>query len=519
MTSMTGLFDVLDAQMSHRPDSTALVVGGERTPVRYGELGSLVEQIVAGLEEAGLRRGDAVGLVGANTLEFVVGMLGAARAGIVVAPLDPALPVAEMSDRLDRVGARAVLVGAAATDRTPLYIPDIATMRVRVVMSGAQAWLDTVSGCLGSSRGQDPGLRRGDALVLFTSGTTGRAKMVPLTHANIAASVQGICATYELGAADATVAVMPFFHGHGLMAVLLGTLSSGGRLLLPTRGRFSAHMFWTDMRAVGATWYSAVPTIHQILLQRSVDGYPGPDVVRLRFIRSCSAPLDVATAQAVACRFGAPVLEAYGMTETTHQAVSARVDRDVSGSVGSATGDVQLRVVDSAGSVCPPGVVGEVWVSGPTVVRGYLADPPETAKSFVDGWFRTGDLGALDADGCLHLTGRIKNIINRGGEKISPEHVEGVLTGCDGVIEAAVFAIPDDTYGERVGAAVVLAAARASATDAIAMECRTKLSPFEVPERFEIVEALPHTAKGAIDRNAVRTQFTTVGAAPAGTSR
>lgn len=295
MTSMTGLFDVLDAQMSHRPDSTALVVGGERTPVRYSELDRLVEQIAAGLEEAGLRRGDAVGLVGANTLEFVVGLLGAARAGIVVAPLDPALPVAEMSDRLDRVGARAVLVGAAATDRTPLYIPDLATMRVRVVMSGARAWLDPVSGCLESSRGQDPGLRRGDALVLFTSGTTGRAKMVPLTHANIAASVQGICATYELGAADATVAVMPFFHGHGLMAVLLGTLASGGCLLLPTRGRFSAHMFWTDMRAVGATWYSAVPTIHQILLQRSVDGYPGPDVVRLRFIRSCSAPLDVAT--------------------------------------------------------------------------------------------------------------------------------------------------------------------------------------------------------------------------------
>jgi acyl-CoA synthetase (AMP-forming)/AMP-acid ligase II len=150
-----------------------------------------------------------------------------------------------------------------------------------------------------------------------------------------------------------------------------------------------------------------------------------------------------------------------------------------------------------------------VWVSGPTVVRGYLADPAETAKAFVDGWFRTGDLGALDADGNLHLTGRIKNIINRGGEKISPEHVEGILTGCDGVFEAAVFAIPDDTYGERVGAAVVLAetaAATVSEADIVA-QCRTRLAPYEVPERLDIVRSLPHTAKGAIDRQALRLQL------------
>jgi oxalate---CoA ligase len=510
MTSMTGLFDVLDEQVRRRPDATALVAGSERIPVSYSMLARLVDQVAAGLREVGLYRGDAVGLMGANTLEFVVGLLGAGRAGLVTVPLDPTLPAAEMGDRLDRVGARALLVGAAATDRTLVRLPGVAPMYVRVAMSGAGAGSARLepTGAI-SARGQEPGLCADDALVLFTSGTTGRPKMVPLTNANIAASVQGICATYDLDATDATVAAMPFFHGHGLTAVLLSTLASGGRVLLPTRGRFSAHMFWKDMRAVGATWYSAVPTIHQILLQRWAGHYPGRDVVRLRFIRSCSAPLSVSTAQALERRFGAPVLEAYGMTETTHQAVGVRFDRavDMLGSVGPATGAVRLRIVDADGRICPSGVEGEVWVSGPTVVRGYLADASETTKAFADGWFRTGDLGAFDRDGCLYLTGRIKNVINRGGEKISPEHVEDVLAGCDGVVEAAVFAIPDETYGERVGAAVVLATARTSGTDALVRQCQARLSPFEVPERFEIVEALPHTAKGAIDRDAVRTQY------------
>jgi acyl-CoA synthetase (AMP-forming)/AMP-acid ligase II len=511
MTSMTGLFDVLDEQLRTAPEATALVATAERIPVSYGTLADLVDQVVTDLRDAGLHRGDAVGLVGANTAEFVVGLLGAARAGLVVAPIDPALPVAELTNRLDRLGAQAVLIGLAATDHTPVRAPGFAAARVRVELTGppaASARLE--SGAVSPGGHADPGLCPEDALVLFTSGTTGRAKMVPLTHANVAASVRGICATYGLGADDATVAVMPLFHGHGMVAVLLSSLASGGRVLLPARGRFSAHTFWNEMRAAGATWFSAVPTIHQILVSRPAAERPGRDVLSLRFIRSCSAPLDITTAQTVERAFGAPILQAYGMTETTHQAASEPIgERPPAelGSVGCGTGAVRLRIVGGDGQPCPPGVVGEVWVSGPTVVRGYLADPAETTKSFVDGWFRTGDLGTLDADGRLYLTGRIKNIINRGGEKISPEHVEGVLTACDGVVEAAVFAIPDATYGERVGAAVVLDARRASGTEKITLECRAKLPAFEIPERIEVVAALPHTAKGAIDRNAVRAQY------------
>jgi acyl-CoA synthetase (AMP-forming)/AMP-acid ligase II len=263
------------------------------------------------------------------------------------------------------------------------------------------------------------------------------------------------------------------------------------------------------MCAATATWFTAVPTIHQILLQRSASEYPGPNAVRLRFVRSCSAPLSMATAQAVERTFGAPLLSAYGMTETAHQATSQPLPlrgRVKQGSVGRATG-VEVRIVGSDGRTCSAGTEGEVWVHGPTVARGYLGNPAETARNFTDKWFRTGDLGVIDEGGYLFLTGRIKNIINRGGEKISPEHVEDVLTGCRGVAEAAVFAIPDAKYGERVGAVVVVSQNDSLRPDQILQECRGKLSGFEVPERLEVVAALPHTAKGALDRRAVKDEY------------
>ncbi|MDX6311018.1 MAG: hypothetical protein QOF44_482, partial [Streptomyces sp.] len=176
------------------------------------------------------------------------------------------------------------------------------------------------------------------------------------------------------------------------------------------------------------------------------------------------------------------------------------------GSVGRSTG-VDLRVVDRDGHPCPPGTEGEVWVHGPTITRGYLANPAETAKSFADGWFRTGDLGSLDEDGYLFLTGRIKNLINRGGEKISPEHVEDIIAGCPGVAEAAVFAIPDATYGQRVGAVVVVRDSDSTGSEQILQYCRNRLSAFEVPDRLDVVAALPHTAKGGLDRKAVDAQY------------
>ncbi|WP_149826771.1 FadD7 family fatty acid--CoA ligase [Streptomyces tailanensis] len=504
--TVTGLADLLDAHVRTRPYAQALVVTGERVHLSYRGLGALADDVAARLRGTGLRRGDAVGLICANTAEFVVALLGAARAGLVVAPLDPALPASQLSERLAALGARAVLVGPEATG-VALPVPAW-PLRVDVSRAGT-ATIALDPGAAPHVRGAAEELSDQDALVLFTAGTTGRAKMVPLTHSNVAASVQNTCGAYELGPDDATVAVMPFFHGHGLFAALLATLASGGRVLLPERGRFSAGTFWDDMRAVSATWFTAVPAIHEILLDRSEREDPGPQAPPLKFVRSCSAPLNTATQRALERTLGVPLLSAYGMTESSHQATSEPLPGRGAlkhGSVGRPTG-VEVRVVDRNGRVCPVGVEGEVWVQGPTVARGYLADREGTAYTFVDGWLRTGDLGALDGDGQLSLTGRIKNLINRGGEKISPEYVEDILAGCPGVAEAAVFAVPDTVYGQRVGAAVVVREGESVGPAQILRYCRDRLAAFEVPDRIELVATLPYTAKGGLDRRAVQALY------------
>lgn len=510
--SITGLADLLDRHVRSRPHARALVVTGDRVDLSYRALAALAEEVAARLRSTGLRPGDPVGLLCANNAEFVVGLLGAARAGLVVAPLDPALPGAQLGARLDALGARALLLGPAAAGARPAARVAVPTWPLRVSASRAGTAtlaLDTGTPPAGPGLGAAGGLSAEDALVLFTAGTTAGAKMVPLTHANVAASVRGICATYELGPGDGTVAVMPLFHGHGLFSALLASLAGGGRVLLPARGRFSARTFWEDVRAVDATWFTAVPTIHEVLLNRAATEFPGARAPRLKFIRSCSAPLNTATQRALERTFGAPLLSAYGMTESTHQAASEPLPERgplKHGSVGRSSG-VELRIVDAHGRTCPPGTQGEVWVHGPTVTRGYLGNPAETARSFVEGWLRTGDLGSLDEDGYLSLTGRIKNLINRGGEKISPEHVEDIIAGCPGVAEVAVFAVPDPVYGQRVGAVVVVREGENLGPGQILRYSRDRLADFEVPDRLDLVTELPHTAKGALDRRAVEARY------------
>jgi acyl-CoA synthetase (AMP-forming)/AMP-acid ligase II len=240
--AITGLIDVLDQYVRDRPGARALVIAKARTEMSYGALDALADDVAARLASAGLCRGDAAGLVCANTAEFVVALLGAARAGLVVAPLDPTLPRSQMSARLEELGAQAILAGRPAVDAAQIggfRIP-IWELRVDISASGVTtATLETGARAVRNVRRAGPEILDDDALVLFTSGTTGAAKMIPLTHTNVAASVRSICETYELGPGDATVAIMPLFHGHGLIAVLLASLASGGCVLLPERGRFS----------------------------------------------------------------------------------------------------------------------------------------------------------------------------------------------------------------------------------------------------------------------------------------
>jgi acyl-CoA synthetase (AMP-forming)/AMP-acid ligase II len=495
--------DLVAATARRHPEAHALVLTADRISISYRDLVRLVDDLAGQLTQGGLLAGDRVGLRAPSSAEFVVGLLAASRAELVVVPLDPALPVADQRARILAAGGRVVLVHGDADDSGELpHWP------ISVTMSGGaiSAHVDTAPTLSPASAGPDGLQPDNDALIMFTGATTGAPKMVPWTHHNVATSVDNVVASYGLGPDDATVAVMPLFHGHGLIAALLSTLASGGTVLIPAGGRFSAHTFDDDLRAARATWFTAVPTIHQILLGRKLNG-AAPERARLRFLRSCSAALNPETAEALRTTFGASVRSAYGMTEATHQMASTSEEQTVTaGLVGQSTG-VQVQIVGDDGRPCPPDTVGEIWVRGPTVVRGYLANPSATEQTFTDGWLHTGDLGSLSRTGDLTLRGRIKELINRGGEKISPERVEIVLAGHPNVLEAAVFGVPDDLYGETVGAAVVPDQSTQPTAAELTEYCRERLAPFEVPASIALTDELPHTAKGSVDRRAVAEKF------------
>jgi acyl-CoA synthetase (AMP-forming)/AMP-acid ligase II len=348
------------------------------------------------------------------------------------------------------------------------------------------------------------------ALVLHTSGSTGRPKRVPLAHANLSISAANVARSYALGPDDVSLCVMPLFHVHGLVASTLATLSTGGTVVVP--GKFNPLSFWRVARDHAVTWYSAVPTLHQLLLARAADpsSRRPAGTEHLRFIRSCSAALPPRLMRDLETAFGAPVLEAYGMTEAAHQMASNPLPplERKAGSVGRGT-DVRVGIMDASGRHVPSGEQGEVVIQGPNVIRGYENNPEANAASFVDGWFRTGDQGYLDADGYLTLVARIKELINRGGEKISPREIDEVLLGHPSVAEAVCFGVPHATWGEEVAAAVVL---REPVTEAdLLAYCRERLADYKRPKQIHLTESIPRTATGKIQRGVVAKAYTQTG--------
>nr|DAD18889.1 TPA_asm: hypothetical protein HUJ06_020352 [Nelumbo nucifera] len=346
------------------------------------------------------------------------------------------------------------------------------------------------------------------ALFLHTSGTTSRPKGVPLTQLNLAASVQNIKSVYNITESDSTVLVLPLFHVHGLMAGLLSSLIAGAAVTLPAAGRFSASTFWSDMLAYNATWYTAVPTIHQIILDRHLSK-PEPKYPKLRFIRSCSAALAPAILARLEEVFEAPVLEAYAMTEASHLMASNPLPEDgphKPGSVGKPIGQ-EMAILDENGVAQPAQVSGEVCIRGPNVTKGYKNNPEANKAAFSFGWFHTGDVGFLDSDGYLHLVGRIKELINRGGEKISPIEVDAILLSHPDIANAVAFGVPDDKYGEEINCAVILREDADIDEEEVLRFCKKNLASFKVPKKVFVTDSFPKTASGKIQRRIVAEHF------------
>jgi acyl-CoA synthetase (AMP-forming)/AMP-acid ligase II len=515
---LNDLSELVTRHVKEQPERTAVGTSDGRIVVSYGQLDALVRSAMAQLSGLGLSRGATIALVSDNSVEFVVGLLAVVSSGARVAPLNPALTSSELSRRLSELSACAVLAPEHLASKLQ-FADAIAGSAARWIMSIENSG-GVYEARIANRNGRRPAsalgaetkaLINGDdvALLMFTAGTTSAPKLVPLTHRNLAASVHSIASGYDLSPQDATLIVMPLFHGHGLVAGLLATLASGGSAYLPSTGGFSAHLFWPDVVRLGVTWYTAVPTIHRILINRASQEYPVSSSVALRFIRSCSAPLDEELATAMMATFRVPLISAYGMTEASHQVSSDPLPVHGSNkpsSVGLPTG-VEVRIVADDGKDAATGSIGEIWVRGATITTGYLNNPQANSASFVDGWFRSGDLGSVDPDGYLFVRGRLKEIINRGGEKISPGDIDAALLSNPKVLEAASFGESDAFYGETVQAAVILRPGMQATEGELRDYCRAKLSAFEVPERIYIVADFPRTAKASTDRHALAVQF------------
>ena len=474
-------------------DQIALIVPETGAAVTYESLRGQVLAAAQAFAHAGIAPGQRIAIALPNGPAVIVSFLAASLAG-TAAPLNPAYRYDEFCFYLEDTSARLLVAPAEGADD----VRRAATERGIPILTAETAASGTVSfpgaPATGPARTPAP---EDVALILHTSGSTGRPKRVPLRHLNLALSARNIVNTYQLSARDVSLCLMPLFHVHGLVASTLSTLLSGGTVVVPAR--FNPLSFWRTVRDYHATWYSAVPTIHQLILARSASGAKSPDAASLRFIRSCSAPLPVETAEKLETLVGVPVLEAYGMTEASHQMASNPLPPSARkfGTVGTATG-IQIGIMNDAGELLPAGGQGEVVLQGPSVIQAYENNPEADAKSFTKGWFRTGDEGVLDDEGYLRLTGRIKELINRGGEKIAPREIDEVLLTHTAVAEAVCFGIPHPTWGEEVAAAVVL---REAATEAeLIAHCRERLADFKCPKKLFIVKSIPRTATGKVQR-------------------
>ncbi len=488
-------------------DDTA-IAAPEREPLSYGALRDHVGRTGEALGKAGIGAGDRVAIVLPNGPEMATAFLATA-AHATAAPLNPAYRADEFAFYLGDLGAKALILEAGADGPA---VEAAARARVPIVglrpEAGAGAGvfsLDIPSGA--AAQGADDGTReardregRDDAaLVLHTSGTTSRPKIVPLTGANLCASARNIAEWLSLTPADRCLNIMPLFHIHGLMAGVLASLHAGGTVIC-TPGFNALRVFgWLD--GMAPTWLTAVPTMHQAILARAARNREVIVRRRLRLLRSSSSSLPAPVMEELEAAFDAPVIESYGMTEASHQMTSNPMPpaERSPGGVGLAAGP-QVAIMDAAGALQPPGTKGEVVIRGPNVTPGYENNPQANAAAFTQGWFRTGDEGVIDAAGHLTLTGRLKEIINRGGEKIAPREVDDVLMTHPAVAQAVAFAVPHPKLGEDVAAVIVLREGAQAEERELRAFAAGSLADFKVPRTILFRDEIPKGATGKLQR-------------------
>ncbi|AVZ29732.1 acyl--CoA ligase [Nodularia spumigena] len=488
------IFDILTGKDDH----PALLTPDQLT-LTYQQLRTIVADLVAQLHSFGLGKGDRIAIAMTNSSSMACIFLAASLCG-TAAPLNPKYKQEEFAFYYEDLQAKALITlpGTPEAAITAIH-PDMLLIQAITNPDGTLS-LELSREIIQPQRETStPDLPQADdvAIILHTSGTTSRPKRVPIRHRNLIASAQNIIGVYSLTANDINLCLMPLFHIHGLVGCLLATLASGGTFICPTG--FNALEFWQLVERYKPTWYSAAPTIHQMILARASRN---EDIVKshsFRFIRSSSAPLPPVIIEQMEAVLNVPVVESYSMTEAAHQMTSNPLPpkNRKPGSVGYGHG-VEVGIMDEDGKLLAQGSLGEVVVKGANVIDGYENNPQANATAFVNGWFRTGDQGKLDPDGYLYLTGRIKELINRGGEKISPLEIDDILLRHPAVAEALAFAVPHKTLGEEIHAAVVLKSD--TSEQELKSHCSQHLAEFKIPKQIHILEALPRGATGKLQR-------------------
>jgi len=497
--------------MTHRPLTLTdlLARGADGAPaigalaapdLTFAGLRAQTAETVSALRAAGLTRADRVAIVLPNGPEMATAFVGVASA-LTAAPLNPGYRAEEFEFYLTDLRARALIVEAGSASPA---IEVAARLGVAVITLhptprlGAGRFTLQIDPFAHPTGGEAPG-PDDTALVLHTSGTTSRPKMVPLTQRNVCASAANIALSLALTPPDRGLNVMPLFHIHGLIAAVLAPLSAGGSVVC-TPG-FNALRFFGWMTEAQPTWYTAVPTMHQAILARARHNTAVIAAHPLRFIRSSSSALPPQVLAELEATFGAPVTEAYGMTEAAHQMACNPLPPGVRkpGTVGLPAGP-EVAIMDEQGQLLPTGGVGEIVIRGDNVTGGYENNPKANAEAFTGGWFRTGDQGLADAEGFITITGRLKEIISRGGEKISPREVDEILMDHPAVAQVVTFGIPHPTWGEEVGAVVVLREAAVASEPDLRAFVASRAADFKVPRKILFLDEIPKGATGKLQR-------------------
>ena len=498
MTTGTGTLQQL---LATGADGAIALGAPSRSGLTYPGLRDLIDDTLTRLNAVGVGRNDRVAIVLDNGPEMAACFLACA-AGTASAPLNPAYRADEFEFYLKDLNARALIVAQGSTspavEVARMLGVRIAELRVPAGAPAGHFMLEVGSGGVATARG---GYGHSDdiAMVLHTSGTTSRPKIVPLSVSNLCASAANIVRTLALQPQDVALNIMPMFHIHGLIAGVLAPISAGSQVFC-TPG-FNALKFFAWMEECKPTWYTAVPTMHQAIVARAKHNAEIIARHPLRFVRSSSSSMPPQVIRELEEVFNAPLIESYGMTEATHQMASNPLPPAARkpGTVGLAAGP-EVQVMGEDGSLLGPGDTGEIVIRGANVTAGYESNPAANADAFRNGWFRTGDQGVKDADGYLSITGRLKEIINRGGEKVSPREIDEILMDHPAVSQVVCFGMPHAKLGEEVAAVVVLKEGRSADERELQSFVAKRAADYKVPKRILFMEEIPKGATGKLQR-------------------